>query len=117
MNHLDQVKTIAKVVLSSQRSELTLEGIKRAVARACMVIAPEVLSESERGALVRELEANYQTVIGESRTLVGEDEGWSVWLPERRGSLSWGVLEPLRRTACTWPDERRCEAPSRLLDR
>ena len=47
------------------------------------------LSLQEKDKLITELESMFQTVIGAERELVGDDEGWSKWLPSRRGEISW----------------------------
>jgi hypothetical protein len=42
------------------------------------------------------LEAQYQTVIGAERELLGDDEGWSAWLPDRRADIAWKYWDRYR---------------------
>jgi hypothetical protein len=39
--------------------------------------------------LVAELESSFQTIIGATRTLVGDDEGYEPWLSKRKAEIDW----------------------------
>ena len=70
---------------------MTSEEIRRCVREAAGHF-PDFSAEKENQ-LVRELETSFQTVIGAERELVGVDEGWEPWLPERKGQLDWKYWE------------------------
>ncbi len=53
-------------------------------------------SDVDEDALVAELEASFQTIIGAERELVGDDDGWSPWLPKRRAEIDWRFWERYR---------------------
>jgi len=87
MGNYSDARTIARVLIKRCDGELTTEIISDCVDKASGNVGG--LGEpGQRDCLVRELEASYQTVIGQERELVGKDEGWSVWLPARKGDLS-----------------------------
>ena len=44
-------------------------------------------------ALVADLEASFQTVIGRERLLSGDRDGYDPWLSNRKGSISWRFWE------------------------
>ena len=87
MDNYSAARAIAKVLIEQQHGELTTEMIHGCVVHALGTLGSP--DEPELGdCLVRELEASYQTVIGQERSLVGKDEGWRPWLPDRKGDLS-----------------------------
>src|SRR5690554_803206 len=43
----------------------------------------------DREAIVRDLEASFQTRIGAVRDLSESDENWRPWLPARKGQIEW----------------------------
>lgn len=89
MDAFAAARTIASTLIVSQESELTTEKIRECVAQACSLPPANELGDVERDRLVRELEISFQTVIGEERQLVGDDDGWDYWLPDRKGRISW----------------------------
>jgi len=89
MDSYTVARTIAGTLITTQEGELTLEKIRRCVEQACTLPPASDLTAGQREKLIRELETTHQTVIGEERALVGEDEGWEIWLPERKGQLGW----------------------------
>ena len=57
-------------------------------------------------ALVADLEASFQTVIGRERLLAGDREGYDRWLSNRKGSISWRFWERYEQfldLEKTWP--------------
>jgi hypothetical protein len=55
------------------------------------------LSSEQCENLIRELEALYQTVIGEERVLTGSEEGWEPWFLQRRGEVDWKYWKRYRK--------------------
>ena len=47
------------------------------------------LLETEVARVISELEAEYDTSIGSDRELIGADDNWQPWLPQRSGSVDW----------------------------
>ena len=109
MDDYSTARTIAQALISNRVTNLTIEEIRRCVEEACRHF-PDLAGEGQEK-LVRELETMHQTIIGETRELVGEDEGWGYWLPERRGHLEWEYWERyrelLRRGSMSAPVQRR----------
>ncbi|MDE2822623.1 MAG: Z1 domain-containing protein [Chloroflexota bacterium] len=87
-------RTIAQVSLQTQLSDevvsLTSQQIHQAVEAAIGFLqADDVAIE----ALVADLEAAFQTVIGRERLLSGDRDGYEPWLSSRSGSISWRFWE------------------------
>ena len=91
MNTYDLIKNIAQLYVQQLQTEvnLTVSDISEQVEKACRTPGGEELSMQEKNKLVTELESMFQTVIGAERELLGEDEGWSKWLPSRRNEINW----------------------------
>ena len=92
MDNYSLVKNIALLLIQQQvisQGNFSVGDVRRFVELAGQSpgVAPQDDDEIEM--MVRELTAHYQTVIGTERELIGEDEGWSKWLPARRGQLDW----------------------------
>ncbi|MFC1574757.1 Z1 domain-containing protein [Gemmatimonadota bacterium] len=87
MDDYSAARTIAQTLISSKGQGLSSGDIRQYVEDASGHF-PSITSEDQER-LTRELETRYQTVIGEARELVGDDEGWGYWLPERRGNIEW----------------------------
>jgi len=83
----DSAKKVASLLISLREGDLTPEIIGTCVAEACKVAPASQLDAAGRAKLTRDLEANFQAVIGVERELVGEDEGWDPWLLSRKGSI------------------------------
>ena len=99
MNNYDLIKNFAQLYLQQLQStrNLRLEDIGEMVDKACKSPGGEELSKQETLKLITELESDFQTVIGSERELVGEDEGWSKWLPTRRGEINWKYWDRYRK--------------------
>jgi hypothetical protein len=99
MNNYDLIKNFAQLYLQQLQGtrNLRLEDIGEMVDKACKSPGGEELSEQETLKLITELESDFQTVIGSERELVGEDEGWSKWLPTRRGEINWKYWDRYRK--------------------
>jgi len=72
---------------------LDTDIIRNCVQKACDQPLFAEFPPSEADKLTHELEARFQTVIGEERELVGDDEGWEEWLPQRRGKIPWNFWQ------------------------
>ena len=85
------IKNFAQLYLQQiqHTQNLSLNDIREQVEKACQMPDGQKLSLQEKDKLITELESMFQTVIGAERELVGDDEGWSKWLPSRRGEISW----------------------------
>ena len=94
MSEYGDARSIAQVLIGSRLDNLTTDAINKCVTEAFRHFPH--LPVDQRDKLVRELEVSYQTVIGKERELVGDDEGWKYWLPERRGRLSWEYWDRYR---------------------
>jgi hypothetical protein len=84
------VRATAQMKLGRRISEghatLTSEDIRKVVLGTidffgCDDVDPE--------ALVAELEASFQTVIGVEHTLLGKDEAYEPWLDKRKAEITW----------------------------
>jgi hypothetical protein len=91
MNPYETARNIARIFIIGLQKEqsLTQEDIRNQVGLACQSPIANGLTNDEQEKLIRELETDYQTVIGAERELIGDDEGWEPWLPQRRGSIDW----------------------------
>lgn len=90
--------TMASSILKTQqrnRSSLTQDCIRKTVHMVCSTHLTK-LSQDDRKKLVGALEAQFETVIGVARELVGEDEGWKRWLPARKGVVEWAYWQRYR---------------------
>jgi hypothetical protein len=68
---------------------LSIGDIRNQVKLASSSPGVEPLTSQEMEKMIHELEAEFQTVIGAERELIGDDEGWSPWLPSRRAEFKW----------------------------
>lgn len=92
MNEYEITKHFARLLLQKQQHEgrvLTVDVIEEVVESACRHETTRGLGQDERRRMVRELESEYQTVIGAERELLGDDEGWQKWLPDRKPDIDW----------------------------
>jgi len=87
----DTISNVARLYISKIRKErpLTLDDIREQVELASSGPGVEPLNAAEQDKLTSQLECRFQTEIGAEREIVGEDEGWSPWISQRRGSIDW----------------------------
>ena len=99
MNNYDLIENIAQLYLQQLQAtqNLTVDDIREKVELACQNPGGEELTPQEKNKLITDLESRFQTVIGSERELVGEDEGWSKWLPTRRGEIDWKYWDRYRK--------------------
>ncbi len=71
-----------------QEQNLTREQIRTTVDRVCDSNGFD-LSDQERGRLARELESQFQTVIGRESEMRGDDRDWDDWLRQRSADIEW----------------------------
>ena len=98
MDNYELIRNFAQLFLQKLQAEksLLLEDIRQQVEMASRSPGVEALSPGQMAKLVNELEAQYQTVIGVERDLLGDDEGWSIWLPTRRAETEWNHWDRYR---------------------
>lgn len=91
MDPYSMARNISKLFLQGLQGQKNLElsDIREQVDTACQSPVANELNAEGRERLIRELESEYETVIGAERQLLGADEGWEPWLHERRGELNW----------------------------
>jgi hypothetical protein len=91
MTQYETVKNISDLFIVRIQKERTLtqNDIRTQVEQAHNNNFPGALTSDMIEKLIREQEAHYQTAIGTERELIGEDEGWEHWLPQRSGSIEW----------------------------
>ena len=116
------IRTIAHVLLQSRVSEkavsLTSQQIRQDVEAA---VEFRQAHDVDIDALVADLEASFQTVIGRERFLSGDREGYDPWLSNRTGSISWqfwGRYEQFLAHEKKWPSatlRRLDESTDRVL--
>ena len=91
-------RTIAQVRLQMQVSDelvsLTSQQIQQEVKAAVEFLQAH---DVDSDALVADLEAAYQTVIGQERLLSGDRDGYDPWLGKKAGSISWRFWERYER--------------------
>ncbi|MXZ19564.1 MAG: hypothetical protein F4205_09395 [Gemmatimonadetes bacterium] len=84
------VRTIAHVKLQRQLSDelvsLTSQQIRREVETTVHFVQAD---DVDIDALVADLEASFQTVIGRERLLSGDSDGYDPWLGNSKGSIPW----------------------------
>ena len=99
MNNYELVRNIATLLIEKLQGErsITPEDISQQVDLAIQSPGAEPLSDVERKKLIAELESYYQTVIGVERELLGDDEGWEAWLPDRRAEIGWKYWDRYRK--------------------
>ena len=89
-----EIRTIAHVLLQSRVSDkagsLTSQQIRQDVEAA---VEFRQAHDVDIDALVADLEASFQTVIGRERFLSGDGDGYDPWLSNRTGSISWRFWE------------------------
>jgi hypothetical protein len=98
MNNYELTKNIAQLFIQNLqlKQNLSAKDIRQQVETACQSAGVEELSSEEINKLVKELESQYQTVIGTERELLGDDEGWEAWLPTRRAAIEWSYWNRYR---------------------
>lgn len=99
MNDYEMIRNFAQLFIQRIKAErsLTLDDIRNQVELASQSPGVEGLDFKDKEKLVNELEAHYQTVIGAERELLGEDEGWELWLPMRRAEIDWDYWDRYRK--------------------
>ena len=80
-----QVVRIAMVMLSAKSSPTT-EEVEKAIDFAMLMPHEGVVS---RAAVLRDIQAQVVTSVGQSRELIDNDDSYVDWLPSRRGSIDW----------------------------
>jgi hypothetical protein len=83
------VRTTAQLQLSRRLgagNALTSEEIWLAVRRAIDLFG---CADVDLDAIVADLEAAFQTIIGRERVLLGDPNGWEPWLDKRKASINW----------------------------
>ncbi|MCB9789039.1 MAG: Z1 domain-containing protein [Deltaproteobacteria bacterium] len=85
--------TILGRELDSDHPSLPEARIREVVSQYAATLG---ITDVDTGALVAELEASFQTVIGIERALVGRDEGWAPWLAKRKADITWRFWDRYR---------------------
>ena len=91
MNQFEYARSISKLVLQQDLKNnqvLNRSTIQNAVDLACDRMQIPV-SPEERKLIVRELQAQFQIVIGRETEMRGEDANWEDWLIDRRAEIEW----------------------------
>ena len=78
-------------------SPLDEEMLMRAAEIAVQAVNSRPGAEVDTEALVRELEANLNVLVGSASTLTDEQSDHVPWLPERRASIEWRFARRYRR--------------------
>lgn len=87
----EMARAMARVILmqrQQERSSLTQDDLRKVVEHVCNTPITN-LPQDNREKLVSALEVEFETVIGVARELVGEDEGWTRWMPARKAAVEW----------------------------
>lgn len=116
------VRTIAQVRLQTQVSDelvsLTSHQIRQEVQDAAEYFQAH---DVDIDALVADLEASFQTVIGRERLLSGDRDGYDPWLSNRKDSIPWQFWDRYERfldQEKSWPTatlRRLDESTDRVL--
>ena len=78
-------------------SPLDEDMLRRAAEIAVQAVNSRPGAEVDADALIRELEANLNVLVGAASTLTDEQSDHLPWLPERRGSIEWRLARRYRR--------------------
>jgi len=91
-------KKITKLFLQTIMEErsLTSTDIASEVEAASQNSRTGELDLESKKKMIRELEYEYQSVVGRERDLVGADEDWVPWLPAVKGEKNWKYWERYR---------------------
>ena len=98
MNDLETARVIALnllVVVDAPPNEAEVRRVAEIAAQAVKAQAPE--AEVDIDALVRELEANLNVVVGSASTLTDDSSDHLPWLADRRASIEWNFTRRYRR--------------------
>src|SRR5688500_8550171 len=116
------VRATAQMKLSQKAAEgqahLTTEDIRNIVLGTIEFFGCD---DVDSDALIADLEASFQTVIGNAHTLYGQDEAYEPWLDKRKAEILWRFwrrYEQYLLQEKRWPQatlDRLDESTDRLL--
>lgn len=87
----------------SAKEKLTPEAIASVVREAVQFLGA---NDVDADAVIADLEASFQTVIGQERTLLGADENYEPWLPKQKSDIAWRFWDRYQQNLreSNWPE-------------